>query len=135
MTVLSVCRAGVVERVTLLKDAITQHPTGKAFIQFQAVAQAAAAISLTGSTLLQRAVTVTPKPVPNAHAASYVSGQMPQPSFAPPLQSFSPRFGSGDSWQSQGSRGQSYSRGRGVRGPTALLKSKSNVYVRPGLAK
>lgn len=130
-----VCRAGVVERVTLLKDAITHHPTGKAFIQFQAVAQAAAAISLTGSTLLQRVVTVTPKPVTTPQAASNVRGQMPQHSFAPPLQSFSPRFGSENSWQSQGSRSQSYSRGRGVRGPPALLKSKSNVYVRPGLAK
>ena len=124
------CRAGVPERVTLLKDAVTQHPTGKAYIQLQTVAQAAAAIGLTGSTLLQRVITVLPKPAqsgPSTNAA-YFSTQPGQYGFAPPQMSFAPHMSSADSWQSQIGRG----RGRGRMGNIAMA-SRSNTYIRPGL--
>ena len=70
-------RAGAAERVTLLKDPHTQHPTGKAYVQFQSVAQAAAAVGLTGSMLLQRVITVVLKPVkvPTAGGASHARVQ------------------------------------------------------------
>lgn len=123
-----VCRAGVPERVTLLKDAITQHPTGKAYIQFQTVAQAAAAIGLTSSTLLQRVITVIPKPAkpgPSTNAF-YFSSQAEQYGFAPPQMSFPPHLSYDGSWQSQGGQG------RGRIGNLAVA-NRSNTYVRPGL--
>lgn len=132
-TQLHVCcfRAGVPERVTFLKDPNTQHPTGKAYVQFQTTAQAAAAIGLTGSTLLQRVITVVPKPAKPlpTHTTSY-SGHQPPNSFAHPFQSFPPRTESGV-WQR--GRGSHNSRGRGGRGPNTLVSSKSNVYIRPGM--
>ena len=141
------CRCGLVARVTLLRDKMTGHPTGTAYIQFLTAAQAAAALALTGSLLLQRPIAVMPKLSKPSHAFTssmlYSSVQDASPSSGPqPYSSFA-SYHSGNRNQIPRGRGK----GRGSRGGTYLSRGgahgvgrgrtseqgKSNVYIRPGL--
>ena len=138
------CRCGSAARVTILKDKMTGHPTGTAYVQFLTVTQAAAALSLTGSLLLQRPITVLPKPSKPSYAlSSHSSIQHASPRFtAQPYNLFGGyQSGSGEYTPRGRGRGRAgrggshFGRGgrsavRGGRGSTSV---KSNVYIRPGI--
>ena len=137
--------------MTILKDNITGHASGTAYVQFLTSTQAAAALALTGSALLQRPITVAPKP-PKPALSHMSSFQHPSPRIAAaPFDPFgfqlsetqhsanhhsgrgawTPRGrGRGRSW-----RGINSSRGgRGIAtGGRGSEQNKSNVYIRPGL--
>ncbi|DBA73496.1 hypothetical protein WJX77_009911 [Trebouxia sp. C0004] len=146
---------GPTSRVTILKDSFTGHPSGTAYVQFLTSTQAAAALALTGSALLQRPITVAPKP-PKPPASSHMSSfQYPSPRIAAaPFDPFGFQFseaqysanqysGSGD-WTPKGrGTGRSWRGGanssRGGRsiatGGRGSEHNKSNVYIRPGLER
>ncbi len=123
-------------------------------MQFLTSTQAAAALALTGSALLQRPITVAPKPPKPAprHMSSF---QYPSPRIAAaPFDPVGFQFseaqysanqypGRGD-WTPKGrGRGRSWrggansSRGgRGIAtGGRGSEQNKSNVYIRPGLER
>ncbi len=149
------CRCGPATRVTILKDSLTGHPTGTAYVQFLTCAQAAAALALTGSALLQRPITVTPKPsrphptpTPSFQHPSSMVVAAPYSPFgyqhSAPQYSGAPYSGSSFSgrgeWTQTGrgrcGRGASHaSRGgrNSARGGRGSEQNKSNVYIRPGL--
>ncbi|DBA80348.1 TPA: hypothetical protein ACH3X2_007295 [Trebouxia sp. C0005] len=143
---------GPTTRVTILKDNITGHPSGMAYVQFLTSTQAAAALALTGSALLQRPITVAPKP-PKPAPGHMSSFQYPNPRIAAaPFDPFGFQFseaqysanqfsgrgvwnpkgrGRGRSWRgdANSSRG-----GRGIAtGGRGSKQNKGNVYIRPGL--
>lgn len=145
LRVLLLCRCGPAARVTILKNKMTGHPTGTAYVQFLTSTQAAAALALTGSLLLQRPIAVMPKPSkPNfslASIAPHPSMQHAGPRIAAqpwiPFVGYQP--GSGE-YSSRGRgrapRGRSHvSRGgrSAVRGGRGSENTKSNVYIRPGV--
>ena len=132
--------------MTILKDNVTGHASGTAYVQFLTSTQAAAALALTGSALLQRLITVAPK-FPKPALSHMSSFQYPSPRIAPaPFDPFGFQFsetqhsargawtprgrGRGRSW-----RGINSSRGGGgiATGGRGSEQSKSNVYIRPGL--
>ena len=143
------CRCGPAARVTILKDKSTGHPIGAAYVQFLTSTQAAAALALTGSLLLQRPIAVMPKPSKPSHALPVM---VSDPSFQraslrvaaleyDSFMNYEP--GSGE-YAPQGrargrgraSRGQQHS-SRGGRTFSRMgrgsEKAKSNVYIRPGI--
>ncbi|GAB4816224.1 hypothetical protein N2152v2_003270 [Parachlorella kessleri] len=61
---------GGVARVTLLKDPVTGESSGMAWVQFATPEGAQRALDLSGSSLLQRTITVVPKESPAAKAAT-----------------------------------------------------------------
>ena len=148
------CRCGPTTRVTILKDNTTGHPSGTAYVQFLTSTQAAAALALTGSALLQRPITVAPK-LPKPALSHMSSFQYPSPRIAAaPFDPFGFQFseaqfsanqysGSGE-WTPKGrGRGRSWRGGasisRGGRGSATGRRgseqNKSNVYIRPGLER
>ena len=114
-------------------------------MQFLTSTQAAAALALTGSALLQRPITVAFKP-PKALTShlsrfQHASPRVATAPYAPfPFQYGEPQYaavqysGRGG-WTPKGAgRGRSW-RGaaHGSKGGRGSLQSKSNVYIRPGL--
>ena len=143
------CRCGPAARVTILKDKMTGHPTGTAYLQFLTPTQAAAALALTGSLLLQRPIAVMPKASKPSYAlTAYTanpSNQVATPRLAgqpyTPFVDYQPGSG-GYAPRGRGrgrgraSRGQPHvSRGgrSSVRGGRGFDNVKSNVYIRPGI--
>ena len=144
-------RCGPATRVTILKDKMTGHPTSTAYVQFLTSTQAAAALALTGSLLLQRPIAVMPKPSKPSYAQPVITSH-------PSMQGANPRvaaqpydpyaaYQSGSGEYATRGRGRGRGRGRASRGQQHLSRggrssssggrglenAKSNVYIRPGL--
>lgn len=132
--------------MTILKDGITGRPTGTAYVQFLTSMQAAAAVTLTGSAMLQRPITVSPKPFQPAYKPSmqYPSSRGDAlysslsihhltvgPQYSGPQ--YSGKGGSTPRGRGRGRRGAPYVSTGGAKGGRGSEQSKSNVYIRPGL--
>ena len=151
LTSLVLCRCGPPSRVTILKDKNTGHPTGAAYVQFVTSTQAASALALTGSLLLQRPIAVIPKSSKPNYALPVITPHLSTQSARPRVaaQPCDP-FGSYQSGSGEyAPRGRGRERGRASRGQQRLSQggrnsfrgaqgsenAKSNVYIRPGLKK
>ena len=146
---LLLCRCGPATRVTILKDKMTGHPSGTAYVQFLTSTQAAAALALAGSLLLQRPIAVMPKPSKPSYALPVITSHASIPDAshrvaAQPYNAFvSYQSGRGEyaprgrgRGRGRASRGQQhFSRGgrTASRGGRGSETAKSNVYIRPGM--